>query len=98
MNILPARHHFPDHARTTRQYAGEAFEDTMNWPGLVLIGVGLVFVAATLTAAGYGFAGWALIAGILCGICLVGGIGLVALEHRHIRTKDKNEMCEWPRR
>ncbi|WP_410876267.1 hypothetical protein [Nocardia sp. A7] len=79
---------FPDDARTTRTHAGESIRDARNWPGLILIGVGLVLVGLTLTAAGYGFAGWAVIAGVACGLCLVAGIGLVVLEHRRVKAQE----------
>lgn len=78
---------FPDDARTTRPHAGESIEDTRNWPGLALVGVGLVLLALTLTAAGYGFAGWAVIAGVLCAVCLLAGVGIVVAEHRRVRTR-----------
>ncbi len=78
---------FPDDARTIRPHAGESIEDVRNWPGLILAGVGLVLLALTLTAAGYGFEGWAIIAGIACAVCLLGGIGLVVAEHRRVQNR-----------
>ncbi|MEV0336526.1 hypothetical protein [Nocardia sp. NPDC050717] len=78
---------FPDHARTIRPHAGESIEDVRNWPGLILAGVGLVLLALTLTAAGYGFEGWAIIAGIACAVCLLAGIGLVVAEHRRVQNR-----------
>ncbi|MFD3595638.1 hypothetical protein ACFWU5_23180 [Nocardia sp. NPDC058640] len=83
-----AEKQFPDNARTTRTHAGESIRDARNWPGLVLCAVGLVLVAATLTAAGYGFAGWAVIAGVACVLCLVVGVWLVVAEHRRVREND----------
>ncbi|MFF2083504.1 hypothetical protein ACFVVM_06990 [Nocardia sp. NPDC058176] len=80
-------HNFPDDARTTRPHAGESIEDARNWPGFALAAVGLVLLALTLTAAGYGFAGWAVVAGILCAVCLLGGIGIVVAEHRRVRAQ-----------
>ncbi|WP_405182219.1 hypothetical protein OG225_14835 [Nocardia sp. NBC_01377] len=79
---------FPDHTRTTRTHAGESIEDTRNWPGIILAAVGIVAIALTLTAAGYGFAGWAVIGGIVGVVCLVGGVFLVWAEHRRVQ---KNE-------
>ncbi|MDO3646339.1 hypothetical protein [Nocardia mangyaensis] len=80
-------HEFPDESRTIRPHAGESIEDTRNWPGLALVAVGLVLLALTLTAAGYGFAGWAVIAGALCAVCLLGGIGIVVAEHRRVKAR-----------
>ena len=57
----------PDHSFARRRM----IEDRRNWPGIILAAVGIVLVALTLTAAGYGFAGWAVIAGIIGVICLI---------------------------
>ncbi|MFC9472908.1 hypothetical protein ACWF99_06895 [Nocardia sp. NPDC055002] len=79
---------FPDDARTTRTHAGESIRDTRNWPGLILAAIGLVLLGLTLTAAGYGFGGWAVIAGVACAVCLVVGIGLVVAEHRRVKAQE----------
>ncbi|MFF0545936.1 hypothetical protein ACWEVD_13280 [Nocardia thailandica] len=84
----PHVHHFPDDTRTTRSHAGESIEDIRNWPGLFLVGVGLVLLALTLTAAGYGFEGWAVIAGVLCGVCLLSGILIVLGEHSRVKARE----------
>ncbi|WP_067860836.1 hypothetical protein [Nocardia shimofusensis] len=81
----PQHGNFPDHTRTSRSHAGEIFEDTRNWPGMFLVGLGIVTVGLTMTAAGYGFEGWALIGGIAAGLFLLVGIGLIVLEHRRMR-------------
>ncbi|MFD5178059.1 hypothetical protein ACFWM1_19785 [Nocardia sp. NPDC058379] len=96
MNTPESRNpsHFPDDQRTTRSHAGETIEDTRNWPGLILIGLGLVMVGLALTAAGYGFAGWALIATMLCVVLLVGGIALVVLEHRRVKAAEGLELTD----
>ncbi|MFB7874459.1 MULTISPECIES: hypothetical protein [unclassified Nocardia] len=90
----PQPHNFPDDERTTRSHAGESIEDTRNWPGLILIGLGLVLVGLTLTAAGYGFAGWAAIAGIVCAICLVAGIVIVVAEHRRVKAAEGLDLTD----
>ncbi|MFD3745621.1 hypothetical protein [Nocardia sp. NPDC058633] len=82
----PHQHKFPDTERTTRSHAGESIQDSLNWPGLLLVGIGIVMIAATLTAAGSGFVGWAVIAGILSGVCLLFGVGIVLAEHRRIKV------------
>ncbi|MFC8529331.1 hypothetical protein [Nocardia sp. NPDC057227] len=87
-------HSFPDGSRTTRQHAGEALEDTRNWPGMILVGLGIVLVGLTLVAAGYGFEGWAVIAGIACGVCLVVGVGLVVLEHRRVKALEGRSLTD----
>ncbi|WP_239476617.1 hypothetical protein [Nocardia arizonensis] len=85
---------FPDHNRTTRTHAGEAIEDTRNWPGIVLAALGIVAVAATLTAAGYGYEGWAVIGGIVAAVCLIGGGLLLWAEHRRLRKVQDDTLFD----
>jgi hypothetical protein len=85
---------FPDDSRTTRNYAGESIADTRNWPGVILFALGIVLLALTLTAAGYGFGGWAIIGGIACALCLVGGALLVLAEHRRLRKSEGRAPME----
>ncbi|MQY30839.1 hypothetical protein [Nocardia aurantia] len=70
--------------RRGRTHAGEGVEDNANIPGYVLCLLGVVALAATLTAAGYGFAGWAVVGAILCAVCLLGGIAWLLLEQRRV--------------
>ncbi|MBC7303724.1 MAG: hypothetical protein H5T78_22595 [Nocardia sp.] len=85
---------FPDDARTTRTHAGESIRDTRNFPGLILAAIGLVLLGLTLTAAGYGFEGWALIAGVACAVCLVAGIGIIVAEHRRVKAREHLSLDE----
>ncbi|MGW0246657.1 hypothetical protein ACWDYH_08465 [Nocardia goodfellowii] len=79
---------FPDHSRTTRSHAGEGIEDGYNIPGIVLCAMGIVGLALTLTAAGYGFNGWAIV-GAIATVALIGsGIGWILLEHRRVKAKE----------
>lgn len=55
-----------DNERTNRSHVGEAITDGRNYPGYLLIGLGLATLGLTLVAAGYGFRGWAVIAGCVC--------------------------------
>jgi len=87
-------HHFPDDQRTTRSHAGEALEDTRNWPGIIMVGLGLVCVALTLTAAGYGFEGWAVIAGILTGVLLIAGVVTIVAEHRRVKSHEGKRLSD----
>lgn len=81
----------PDEHRTTRPHAGEALEDTRNWPGLILSALGIVAVALTLTAAGYGFGGWAVIGTVASVVLLSLGITQMVLEHRRVERREKEE-------
>ncbi|WP_459545694.1 hypothetical protein [Nocardia sp. X0981] len=87
-------HSFPDDSRTTRSHAGESIEDTRNWPGILLAALGIVLVGLTLTAAGYGFEGWAVIAGILAAVCLISGFAIVLLEHRRVKANEGATLRE----
>ncbi|MGW5386686.1 hypothetical protein [Nocardia sp. NPDC003963] len=90
----PGEHRFPDDARTTRSHAGESIEDRRNWPGIILAAIGIVLVGLTLTAAGYGFAGWAVVAGITGVICLIAGGLIVVAEHRRIKLAEGATLRE----
>ncbi|WP_280266415.1 hypothetical protein [Nocardia wallacei] len=79
---------FPDETRTSRKHAGEGLEDGYNIPGIVLCALGIVATALALTAAGYGFAGWAVVAAVVAVACaLTGGVWLL-LEHRRIKSDE----------
>ncbi|WP_051495013.1 hypothetical protein [Nocardia nova] len=77
--------------RASRRHAGEGIEDGYNIPGIVLCALGMVALALALTAAGYGFGGWAIVAGVVCAACLIGGIAWIALESRRIQMRDRLE-------
>jgi hypothetical protein len=79
---------FPDNSRTTRSHAGEGIEDGYNIPGIILCGLAIVALGLCLTAAGYGFQGWALVGGI-CAVTFAGvGAGWILFEHRRIKAKE----------
>ncbi|WP_280274027.1 hypothetical protein [Nocardia wallacei] len=79
---------FPDDARTSRNHAGEGLEDGYNVPGIVLCALGIVAMALALTAAGYGFAGWAVVAGVVAAVCAITGVTWLLLEHRRVKAKE----------
>ncbi|KAA8886121.1 hypothetical protein F3087_26325 [Nocardia colli] len=89
-----AEHHgdpddnFPDYTRTSRAHVGESIEDARNWPGIILVALGLVGLGLTLTAAGYGFGGWAIIGAIATVALIVVGVLLVVLEHRRLKNRE----------
>ncbi|MDI9917288.1 hypothetical protein [Rhodococcus sp. IEGM 1379] len=74
-----------DNAHTNRSHVGEGIADGRNYPGYILIGLALATLALALVASGYGFKGWALIAGIICAVSLVCGVSAVLLERRRVK-------------
>ncbi|MFC9518097.1 hypothetical protein ACFTSD_20405 [Nocardiaceae bacterium NPDC056970] len=78
----------PRPAPVAHDHPGEAIADTRNWPGYALVGVAIVTLGMALVAAGYGFAGWAWIAGTICAVSLVLGSALVLAEHRRVKRLD----------
>lgn len=74
-----------DDAHTNRSHVGEALTDERSYPGYLLVGLGLAALGMTLVAAGYGFHGWALIAGLICAASFVFGISEVLFEHRRVK-------------
>ncbi|WP_228816643.1 DUF6480 family protein [Nocardia transvalensis] len=82
----------PDAQRTTRSRAGESVADTRNWPGLTLVAIGVVALAATLTAAGYGFPGWTLLGAIVTVVCLAAGAVIITAEHRRVKARTGDRL------
>jgi uncharacterized membrane protein YcjF (UPF0283 family) len=64
---------------------GESLADPYNIPGVVLFTVGVVSLACTLTAAGYGFAGWTAIGGSTTALLFITSVLLFVLEHERLR-------------
>ncbi|KIA60056.1 hypothetical protein [Nocardia vulneris] len=95
-----AEHHgrpeenFPDYTRTSRTHVGESIADTRNWPGIVLVALGLVGLGLTLTAAGYGFEGWAIIGAIATVLCFAVGVLVVVAEHRRLKAKEGKQLSD----
>ncbi|MFC8527827.1 hypothetical protein [Nocardia sp. NPDC057227] len=50
--------------------------------------LGIVALGGSLTAAAYGFNGWAIIAAILCAIGILGGSAWLLLEHRRVKARE----------
>ncbi|MFI6871742.1 hypothetical protein [Nocardia sp. NPDC050406] len=91
---VPDDEYAPDESRTIRPHAGETLEDTRNWPGLVLLGIGIIAAALTLTAAGYGFMGWMTIGIVATVLCLGIGATLVILEHRRVKKLQGRDLLD----
>ncbi|MCJ0902594.1 hypothetical protein [Rhodococcus sp. ARC_M6] len=83
-----------DDERTIRSHAGEAITDGRNLPGYLLIGLGLVALGLALVAAGYGFRGWALIAGVVCVVSFVVGVLVIMREHRRVKELEGQALFD----
>lgn len=73
-----------------RRHAGEGIEDGVNVLGVVLAGLGVVALALTLIAAGYGYAGWATVAGVVCVLLLLAGGAVIFNEWRRRRERESS--------
>ncbi|EOM74866.1 hypothetical protein DW322_17635 [Rhodococcus rhodnii] len=80
-----------DASRVTRGHVGTAMTDTRGYPGFILIGGSFAVLGLFIVALGYGFAGWAVIAGIAFVVMLGGGVTYALLEHRRIVRVNERE-------
>lgn len=64
---------------------GESLADTYNIPGIVLFIGGVIGLACTLTAAGYGFGGWVALGATATALCFIVSVALFRLEHERLR-------------
>lgn len=87
-----------DHVRTTQPHAGESFIDTLWLPGLILIAIGTVLIAATVAASAYGNSAASLILALIAGALVTAGGLLVALEHQRVKRVERRWMSEHPER
>lgn len=78
-----------DHARTTRQHAGESMKNGANAPGLVLLALAIIaFVFALFTlASGHQATGW--VAAAVALIAAVAGAGWLAYTHHQVRLTER---------
>jgi hypothetical protein len=82
---MKGAHHDPiDHSRTCQPRAGESFIDTLWFPGLVLIALGVAGLAAIVASAAYGETHLVLPLALVTGAVVTAGGGLIALEHRRV--------------
>ena len=92
---MKGAHHDPvDHARTTQPHAGESMIDTLWFPGLLLIAVGVVGLACIVAAAAYGNTEWVLPLALVSGAVVTAGGGLIYLEHRRVNRIEQRWRAE----
>jgi sugar lactone lactonase YvrE len=94
---MKGAHHDPvDHSRTTQPHAGESMIDTLWFPGLVLIFLGILGLAGIVAAAAYGHTEWVLPMALVSGAVVTAGGGLIALEHRRVNRIERRWQAEHP--
>ncbi|BBY31667.1 protein UsfY [Mycolicibacterium sediminis] len=80
-----------DHARTTRQHAGESMKNGHNAPGLIGVALGVVSLFIGLAA----FASGGTMAGVICvsvsAVAFIAGGTWLFLAHRRVRRQE----LEW---
>lgn len=79
-----------DHARTTRQHAGETMKSGLNAPGIVAVGVGVLSVVIGLFSFANGSRTTGAIAMVLAVLLIGGGLGWLALRHRKVQEQQKD--------
>ncbi|KAA0079088.1 LapA family protein [Mycolicibacterium sp. P9-64] len=95
---MKGAYHDPvDHSRTTQPHAGESMIDTLWFPGLVLIAVGIIGLAGIVAAAAYGHTEWVLPLALVSGAVVTAGGGLIFLEHRRVNRIEQQWRAEHPR-
>jgi hypothetical protein len=94
---MKAAHHDPiDHSRTTQPHAGESIIDTLWFPGLILIGVGVGALAGLVAATAYGHHEFLRTLGIIAVSAITLGVLLIAVEHRRVNRIEKRWLADHP--
>ena len=77
-----------DHARTTRQHAGETMKNGANAPGLILIAVGVVALVLAMAAFAYGNSDTGVVSAAVAVVALASGGGWLYVAHRRVRQRE----------
>jgi hypothetical protein len=85
-----------DHSRTTQPHAGESFIDTLWLPGLILIMIGTVMIAAFVASTAYGRTDLSMGLGLIAGALVTAGAILIALEHHRVKRVEQRWKSEHP--
>lgn len=83
-----------DPERTTRAHAGEAIADARNWPGYILLALGLGCLGLAITAAGGGFEGWAMILFPATLLLFAAGTGAVLFERARVKKGEGKSLMD----
>lgn len=85
-----------DHVRTTRPFAGEWLIDVLNWPGYLLMMLGLIATAGSLAAFGSAHTSVGMAVAVAGIIVWTAGLVEVLLEHRRVRGIAARWYAEHP--
>jgi protein-S-isoprenylcysteine O-methyltransferase Ste14 len=85
-----------DHARTTRQHAGETMKNGYNVPGLVLMAVGVVALVISMAAFATGHSTEGSVAATVAAVLLLGGGLWLMLTHRRVRRRELQWAAHHP--
>jgi tetrahydromethanopterin S-methyltransferase subunit C len=85
-----------DHARTTRQHAGETMKNGVNAPGLILLAVGVVAMVISLAAFASGHSSVGMTSAVVAvAAAAVGGVWVYVV-HLRVRQKEARWHAEHP--
>lgn len=85
-----------DHARTTRQHAGETMKNGTNAPGLVILALGVMAMVFGLAAFASGAATAGSIAAVIAVCAYVVGGAWLFVTHRRVRQQELRWAAERP--
>ena len=85
-----------DHARTTRQHAGESMKNGANAPGLAMLAAGVIATVVCLASMATGYDRSAVVTGLIAVLGYVAGAGWLVLAHRRVRAIEQEWLAEHP--
>jgi hypothetical protein len=85
-----------DHARTTRQHAGETMKNGVNAPGLILLAIAVVAMVVSLATFASGHSSVGVTAAVVAVVAAAVGGGWVYLVHMRVRRKEARWLAEHP--
>jgi hypothetical protein len=85
-----------DHSRTTQPHAGESFIDTLQFPGLILIALGVFGIAGVVAALAYNHHELLMtLISVAAGLLIAGGLA-ITVEHRRVQRVERRWLSEHP--
>lgn len=85
-----------DHARTTRQHAGETMKNGYNAPGLILVAVGVLATVVAMATFASGESGAGTVSTITAIVVLAAGGLWLMIAHRQVRQRELHWAADHP--